>query len=1537
MSFKKLVYGLLVLLAFGLGMQVDINFETSQVISSDDIAIVNNDQKVDYNDGSLNFGEELVTQIQNSDTKYNYEIVSSPTAEQGLESGKYAASITIPSNLTESVISINSEVPSQSHIDYELNNKLLSNKSESVETEVQNILAKFESKLSYMFVYSIFDSIHTTQEGTETIVENEQPVYTFLEELNEIDIVGNHEYELKENNSDSFETIDLSTEFTKLGQIVTDYNNAVANVIEIYKLENNEYIAIVNDQLVKYNQNTDEIKNRLDNIDDTLNNLVELNTQYTEDDYSLTDSRNLLKKIIIKYLNQLSKTNTMNEDNQKLTEDSTNIKAGIDSLNNTSSYKFIISLLNNRLNYYTSVDEINSCVQSTNDETIAQDCLSPKLDGFASSYTTYQNQLQEFQNEADYYSSLSYYVTHIGEESPVAEAKEESAPVSFEANIEDKTTQTKDVETNKEEETPSKPKLSVTTYNGVSNNSFQFVLEIDNSESQLTQLEIDYSLDNVDGLELLTDGIDANVKTNKIVIKNASPVDYKLSFKATVPDTTKDSVVSIDSYQDQLSAKHNVSNISLNVDKIKTNDSTLEFDVNYTFIGEDKLEIKLDNQQMDLSNIEVKGRDKELVTVNNNTVTLDTQNLQPNDQVTFKLITNAEMNNTNNISDLDYQVNGVSYKSLINPTSIYMSEVNMAVYDDPYVVDDSYPKHDDNDIEAGKYIDNDAVEPEEQVGIKVSLPELNLDTPNLDSISFNLTSDPSIFTDVELVQVNINDSISNLASLEQTGNQVTITNLNAINSESNSEGKYTFDIDIYLNTVASDTFLQEYFNTEDPSYEDPSISISNVVVNTKDLILITNSLGEIQPKATDTFEMAKGNVSLDSVEYSVDESVCKSEATSLEQCSFEGGELVTRTIAITNNDSKTVAPDVNLTETISDVTNLAYDGDTEYILQANDPEHSTASISDEYIDSYKGNEIDMADGKEYNLTIPANSTVTITNKFKVSETNVSENTIEIYQKLGQFDSDELYTSNQEITLKPLSLEVENVKAEQVVDDGIITDGEALKLSFTLRNGSMRAISHNQNVVINNSTSGIVSNIEVISVETDEWENIDSYETSGTTDSFIIKTNYDLKPDSSITYTLKYTFGKVPVKDETQYLTVSSFKNNADSEAIDHNVTNSYKYFLSNANYLQLAQDQLNNDEVVTDEKYIDSLKDGAKASKAMQMIKESLDSLKTYIGNYSDYVEQLDSFTELDNDQISSIKKQLNLFGLGSESKDDEDYQANYEYCTDNDELSCKLFDVYNQIYTAEEDGKDYFASILNTIDPSIEESLGNKTEDGETTEDPVNIGADLNGYSLCDDTEDTTDPATCENVEPGLWNRLDTQDEDIELLSDDIDSILNNELKDVNAEPYKEAASSNSEQMNTKMAETETKNNELFATKIDVYNENYETVMKYVDEISKDKSYVKATKTFKSEEDARQLVTTEILLNISTLMPNTYLDGMPNKLIYSFITKPFNIVQTDTKEQVIVQDTETNHSKLIIITILCLLAIIGALIGMYNFITREE
>ncbi|MDD3139131.1 MAG: hypothetical protein PHX08_09185 [Lachnospiraceae bacterium] len=135
---------------------------------SETIAVVNMDAGVAVNDENINYATKLMSSLSEE-----YVLTNLQEAQNGINQNKYAAYLVIPSNFSESVVSLNT-TPQKARIEYAINSKLSSDDSVKTLKNVETFNQMLNSGMSYMYISSILGEVHSVQDGAATIMDNDQ-------------------------------------------------------------------------------------------------------------------------------------------------------------------------------------------------------------------------------------------------------------------------------------------------------------------------------------------------------------------------------------------------------------------------------------------------------------------------------------------------------------------------------------------------------------------------------------------------------------------------------------------------------------------------------------------------------------------------------------------------------------------------------------------------------------------------------------------------------------------------------------------------------------------------------------------------------------------------------------------------------------------------------------------------------------------------------------------------------------------------------------------------------------------------------------------------------------------------------------------------------------------------------------------------------------------------------------------------------------------------------------------------------------------
>lgn len=156
------------------------------------VAVVNNDNEVEYNDSTMDIGKQLSDKLAKNDSM-DFNIVSSSKAQKGLKDGKYYMVITIPENFSKNATTLLDDDPQTMMLTYTTNpqtnyiaTKMDDSAMAKVKAEISSTVTKTYSKILFKNVKTLSkgfktaadgsqklnDGVNTAKDGNATITEN---------------------------------------------------------------------------------------------------------------------------------------------------------------------------------------------------------------------------------------------------------------------------------------------------------------------------------------------------------------------------------------------------------------------------------------------------------------------------------------------------------------------------------------------------------------------------------------------------------------------------------------------------------------------------------------------------------------------------------------------------------------------------------------------------------------------------------------------------------------------------------------------------------------------------------------------------------------------------------------------------------------------------------------------------------------------------------------------------------------------------------------------------------------------------------------------------------------------------------------------------------------------------------------------------------------------------------------------------------------------------------------------------------------------
>lgn len=195
------------------------------------IAVVNADAGVIADDGKKYYSAELM-----SFPDTNFISAGLTDAQEGVASGRYAAYILIPENFSASVESINSE-PVKTQLTYALNDNLRQDVEIKVVNDIHNFMLNLSTNISYIYVDAILKELHAVQDDSLTIMQNDKDDMESVEGVMTAELIDTVEYSPLETVETEIVYMDLSEDYGKLEQAVSDIATTYSSNIETAETE----------------------------------------------------------------------------------------------------------------------------------------------------------------------------------------------------------------------------------------------------------------------------------------------------------------------------------------------------------------------------------------------------------------------------------------------------------------------------------------------------------------------------------------------------------------------------------------------------------------------------------------------------------------------------------------------------------------------------------------------------------------------------------------------------------------------------------------------------------------------------------------------------------------------------------------------------------------------------------------------------------------------------------------------------------------------------------------------------------------------------------------------------------------------------------------------------------------------------------------------------------------------------------------------------------------------------------------------------
>lgn len=128
------------------------------------VAVVNEDQKVTYNQTVLDVGKELASNLEKNDSM-NFSLVSATKADQGLKNGDYYMIITIPSDFSKNATTLLEKEPEKMVLTYTTNPGTSYIASKMDDSAIAKIKEEVSATVTKTYAKTIFEQINNIGNG----------------------------------------------------------------------------------------------------------------------------------------------------------------------------------------------------------------------------------------------------------------------------------------------------------------------------------------------------------------------------------------------------------------------------------------------------------------------------------------------------------------------------------------------------------------------------------------------------------------------------------------------------------------------------------------------------------------------------------------------------------------------------------------------------------------------------------------------------------------------------------------------------------------------------------------------------------------------------------------------------------------------------------------------------------------------------------------------------------------------------------------------------------------------------------------------------------------------------------------------------------------------------------------------------------------------------------------------------------------------------------------------------------------------------
>ncbi len=177
------------------------------------VAIVNNDQTVEFREKEINIGKDVVDQLK-SNKKIDWKFVSQRQGDLGLADGTYFAAIELPADFSESFTTLFSETPVKPKIIYKVDTKINPVAEKITESAKNTLVQEIKSNFVSTVNQSIFSMLNPVGEDADKNLQSVIQMKDAIVNLNQnMDVI-------------SFALDSLHTNSINLNQFLNSVNTA---------------------------------------------------------------------------------------------------------------------------------------------------------------------------------------------------------------------------------------------------------------------------------------------------------------------------------------------------------------------------------------------------------------------------------------------------------------------------------------------------------------------------------------------------------------------------------------------------------------------------------------------------------------------------------------------------------------------------------------------------------------------------------------------------------------------------------------------------------------------------------------------------------------------------------------------------------------------------------------------------------------------------------------------------------------------------------------------------------------------------------------------------------------------------------------------------------------------------------------------------------------------------------------------------------------------------------------------------------------